>query len=106
MGTNGLKYVILEEIDFDLHEIRFCTDSKIALSYIKNSSQRFSVNIMNRLHEIKLNSYVNEWSFIQRKNNHADQCTRYNPITSLTPNSLWIKGPQFLYKSESVSFRE
>ena len=59
---------------------------------------------MNRLHEIKLNLTVNEWCFLPGKNNPADQCTHYSPLTSLTLNSLWIKEPYFLYKNESVSF--
>ena len=42
--------------------------------------------------------------FYSRNNNTADECTRCNPLASLTPNSLWIKEPQFLYKNEYVSF--
>ena len=99
-----LKCTILEEIDFDIHNVRFWIVSKITLSYIRNSSKKFLVYIMNRLHKIKLNSNTNEWYFIPGKNNPSDQCTRYNPVTSLTPNSLWIKGSYFLYDNESVSF--
>ena len=99
-----LKCTILEEIDFDIDKVRFWTDSKITLSYIRNSSKRLSVYIMTRLHEIKLNPNINEWYFIPGKNKPTDQCTRYNPLTSLTLNSLWIKRPHFLYKNEPVSF--
>ena len=42
----------------------------------------------NLLHEIKLNSNVNEWCFISGKNNPADKCTRYNPFCSLTSKEL------------------
>ena len=66
---------ILEEIDFDIYEIRFWNDSRISLSFIRNSSKRFPVYIMNRLHEIKLNYNINQRCFILRKNNPADQCT-------------------------------
>ena len=99
-----LKCTMLEEIDFDIDKVRFWTDSKITLNYIRNSSKRLSVSIMNSLHEIRLNSNINERYFIPGKNNLADQCTRYNPLTSLTLNCLWIKGPHFLYKNEPVSF--
>ena len=60
---------------------------------------------MNRLHEIKLNSNINEWYFIPGKNNPADQCTRHNLLTSLILSSLWSKGPHFLYKNKPVSFK-
>ena len=96
---------------------------KIFMNYIRNSSKRFSVYIINRLHQgnlniiykinivyssflvyAKLNSNINVWYLIPGKNNTVDQCTRYNPVTSLTFSSLWIKGPHFLYENEPVSF--
>ena len=79
-------------------------NSNVTLSYIRNLSRRISIDIMNCLHEIKLNSNVNNWCFIPRKNNLADWCTCCNPLTSLTLSSLWVKEPQFLYKNESVCF--
>ena len=57
--TVWLKCTTLEEIDFDIGNIRFWTDLKITLSYIRNSSKRFSVYIINRLHEIKISSSSN-----------------------------------------------
>ena len=60
LGINGLNYAILEEIDFNNYEIRLLTDSEIALSYVRYSSQEILVNIMNRSHKLKLNSNVNE----------------------------------------------
>ena len=68
-----LKYTILEEIEFDSHKIRFWADQ-----YIRILFKKFSVYIMSRLLEIKLNSKVDEWSFIPGKNNPADQCTGAN----------------------------
>ena len=58
--------IMLEEIDFDIHKAIFWTDSKITLSYIRSLSKKLSVYIMNRLHEIKLNSNVNEWCFQEK----------------------------------------
>ena len=65
-----LKCTILEETDFDIDKVRFWTDSKITLSYIRNSS-------MNPLHEI--NSDANEWYFIPGKSNPADQMYLLQP---------------------------
>ena len=93
--TIRLKCIILEDIDFDFHEIRLWTDSQITLSHISNLF----------LLETKLKSNVDEMCFISRKNNPNDQCTCYNPLTGLTLNSLWIKKLQFLYKNKSVSFK-
>ena len=73
-----LTCTIIEEIEFDIYGIRFGTDSRITLSYIRNSSRRFSVYIMNDLHKISLNSKC----FIPGKNNPVDQCTCYHPLSS------------------------
>ena len=51
------KCTILEEIDFDIHKIRFWIDSKITLSYIRNSSKRFS--IMNGTFKEKITLLIN-----------------------------------------------
>ena len=37
--------------------------------------------------------------FVPGRNNSDDQFTGYNPLDSLVPHSLWIKGPQFLFKN-------
>lgn len=39
--TVRLKCTILEEINFDTDKARFWTDSKLTLSYMKNSFKRF-----------------------------------------------------------------
>ena len=74
------------------------------MSFIRNSSERFSVYIVNLLHELKLSFNVSEWCFIPGTNNPVCQCTCYNPLSCLTRNSFWIKGPQFLYENKSVFF--
>lgn len=70
-----LKCTILEETNFDIHEIGFWIVLKINLSYIWNPSKRFSIYVKVRLHKIKLNPNVKEWCFIPEKNNLANQCT-------------------------------
>ena len=71
-----LKNKILDEIDIKIDSIRFWTDSQITLCYIKNLSRKFSVYIMNRLNEIRVNSNVEEWFFVPGELNPADHCTR------------------------------
>ena len=43
--------------------------------------------IMNCSHKLRLNSNING-CFIPRKNKPADQCTHYNPLAEIKPNSL------------------
>ena len=44
--TIRLKCIILEDIDFDFHEIRLWTDSQITLSHISNLFKRFQTFIL------------------------------------------------------------
>ena len=71
-----LRNKTLDEIDIKTDSIRFWTDSQITLCCMKNLSKKFSVYIMNRLNEIRVNSNVEEWFFVPGKLNPADHCTR------------------------------
>ena len=97
-----LKNKILDEIDIKIDSIRFLTDSQITLCSIKNLSRKFSVYIMNRLNEIRVNSNVEEWFFVPGELNPADHCTRYLPFSVLSLKSNWIAGPRFLCASSVI----
>ena len=100
-----LKNKILDEIDIKIDSIRFWTDSQITLCYIKNLSRKFSVYIMNRLNEIRVNSNVEEWFFVPGELNPADHCTRYLPFSVLSLKSNWIAGPKFLCAGSVITFK-
>ena len=61
----------------------FWVDSQIVLKYIQNTNRNFPTFVMNRLNEIRLNSDVVDWNFIQGNQNPADLCTIYMPFNIL-----------------------
>lgn len=81
-----LKIKILDEIDIIIDSKKFWTDSQFTLSYIKSTSRKFSVYMMNCLNEIGVNSNVEEWFFILGILNTVDHCICY--LKFLCTNSL------------------
>ena len=103
-----LKTKILEEIDFEVNETYFWSDSKIVLHYLSNAQRRFSVYVSHRVAEITSKLDINEWHHIPGTMNVAYDCTRGKEIHELTPKCRWISGPQFLTlpEEEWPSFKE
>ena len=59
IGTKIAKQ-LKDELDIKIHEERFWTDSKVVLTYIKNTKKRFKVFVANHLHQIRTNSDVTQ----------------------------------------------
>ena len=53
-----LKTKILEEIDFEVDETHFCSDSEIVLHYLSHTQRRFSVYVVHRVAGITARSDV------------------------------------------------
>ncbi|XP_022790232.1 uncharacterized protein LOC111329735 [Stylophora pistillata] len=92
---------ILKEIDIQLDDIKFYTDSKAALGYIQNESRRFYVYVANRVEIIRRVSSPDQWSYIETSDNPADLATRCLNASSLA-NSAWLKGQRFLRNPDTV----
>ena len=78
-----LKDRIIDVFDIQFVSIKFWVDSQIVLKYIQNTNHNFSIFVMNRLDEIRLNSNVVDWSFIPGDQNQAALCTRCIPFSIL-----------------------
>ena len=95
-----LKLAILDQLEFPVSTLRLWSDSQIIIKYIRNASKRFLVFVMNRLHEIRLNSTITEWNYFPRSENPVGMCTRHTPLQQLHQESLWINGPSLLYQNQ------
>lgn len=95
------KSKIFEEIDLEIDETHFWSDSKIVLHYLSNAQRRFNTYVSHRVAEIVSNSDVKEWHHIPGKMNGTDDCTRGKEIQELTPQCRWITGPEFLMLPEA-----
>eukprot|EP00794_Sanderia_malayensis_P012549 gene12549-13836_t len=86
--------------------VRFWTNSKKTLPYIKNQSQRLKTLVGNRVVEIHENSDPQNWFYIDRKENPADDCSRGLHLSKISVGSRWLASPEFLHKRDKqVSFQ-
>ena len=74
------------------------SDSKVSLVWIKSYNKEFVTFVQNRVAEIRKNVPSEKWNFCSTKLDPADLITRLEKNINLTKNSLWWKGPHFLFE--------
>ena len=84
------------ELQCDVKNI-YWTDSKVVLGYINNDSKRFHTFVANRVQEIRNISAVDQWNYVPSKENPADFASRGMHAQELVSESLWLRGPNFLW---------
>nr|XP_021331373.1 uncharacterized protein LOC110439581 [Danio rerio] len=87
--------LIKDELDLELNDIKFFTDSKVVLGYIYNESKRFYVYVHNRVQRIRQSSRPEQWHYVRTEENPADHASRSLPASCLAQTS-WFTGPSFL----------
>lgn len=90
--------LITSEMDLELEDTEFYTDSKVVLGYIYNESRRFYVYVHNRVLRIRKSTQPTQWHYVSTDYNPADHATRSVPASRLK-DTTWLTGPPFLYKS-------
>lgn len=90
-----LMELIREEIDTELYNIHFYTDSRIVLGYIHNVTRRFYMYVANRVAHIRKNTEPSQWHYVCSEQNPADNATRF-VTAALLPLTNWFSGPEFL----------
>ena len=90
---------IASELDCDINESYFWTDSMSVIRYIANEATRFHTFVANRVSVIREATDVNQWKYVDTKNNPADHASRGLSSSDLE-NKSWCTGPQFLWSPE------
>ena len=88
------------ELEYHINQEYFWTDSKVVLGYISNESRRFHVFVANRVQDIQDSPSVDQWNYIESKQNPADEASRGMKAQELL-DSRWITGPAFLWENEN-----
>ena len=92
---------VLKEIDMEITEVIYYTDSKVVLGYIANESRRFYVYVANRVQQIRSLSTPEQWRYVE-----SEQTPQTSPLAESPPDKLmessWLKSPEFLKKPEST----
>ncbi|XP_060605456.1 uncharacterized protein LOC132757974 [Ruditapes philippinarum] len=90
--------MLKSEIDFQLNDSVFWTDSMSVIRYIRNTSSRFRTFVANRLSVIHEGSNPDQWHYVSTKLNPADVASRGIPVDDLLKH--WINAPSFLSQPE------
>ena len=88
---NELEYPEMKEF--------FWTDSRVVLGYINNEAKRFHAYVANRVQQIRDLTDPNAWFYVATNNNPADEASRGLTTKQLVEGSLWLTGPEFLWRS-------
>ena len=95
-----LGTMLKEELDLSEKGI-YWTDSTTVIKYIKNDKARFHTYVANRVQAIRDRTDVNQWRYVDTKENPADDASRGMEIHSFLEQQRWIRGPEFLWRQES-----
>ncbi len=98
--------LIRREMDFEIQQVVFWTDSRIVLQYIHNETRRFQTYVANRVSEIRDSSDPGQWRHVPGKINPADSASRGQTVSQFLKNGSWFDGPQFLQQAETEWPRE
>lgn len=93
--------MLRSELQLNLEESIFWTDSQSVLKYIYNQNKRFHTFVANRLAVIHDLSKEDQWKYVDSKQNPADDASRGLNIESLLKSKRWLQGPEFLKNEES-----
>jgi len=67
---------LCQELEYHIDQEYFWTDSRVVLGYISNESRRFHVFVAKRVQEIQENTSVDQWKYVESKQNPADEASR------------------------------
>ena len=98
-----MKNVILDEVKLEIKSVYFWCDSKTVINYLKNETTNFGVYIAHRVNEIRRSSSIEDWYYVPTKLNVADDLTRFTGFQTLTNQSRWCTGPEFLLQDNIKS---
>ena len=96
--ASRLAASVKKEMTVDVGEIKFFSDSIIALSWIRGQPRRWKSFVANRVAEIQCQSDPADWHHIPGEHNVADKISRGIPVDQL--QGEWRNGPEFLKSPE------
>ena len=97
-----LSKMIVNELDLQVDQTFFWSDSVTSLQYIKNETKRFQTFVANRVAEIHETSSPEQWHHIPGIMNPADDGSRGVGAQYFHAECRWWSGPKFLWEPEHM----
>ena len=88
--------MLKRDLQMELHQSAFWTDSTTVLKYIENNTSRFKTFVANRVSNIWVSTKPAQWRFINTSTNPAACASRGLTAAKLMSDLDWIQGPTFL----------
>lgn len=88
--------VLRRELQLDLDQSMFWTDSTVVLRYLQNETTRYRTFVANRVSDILKGSDVEQWRHVGTDKNPADYASRGQRVDEFLKNTSWVSGPEFL----------
>ena len=92
-----LSLMLRNELDIEIDQVYFHTDSMTVLRYIANERKRYHVFVANRVQLIQDHTTIDQWKFVNGIDNPADEASR--GIDSIRQTDRWLTGPSFIWES-------
>ena len=91
-----------KELNYESITNVYWTDSTVVLGYIANEARRFHVFVANRVQRIRDATTVEQWNYINTKENPADLASRGATADQIINNTAWWHGPAFLSAPQQI----
>lgn len=92
-----LRHCIETESKYQFKAIIHIVDSMIVRSQIQKESHGFKTFVASRIAEIQDKTITTDWFWVESRHNAADLVTKPHESCVIDRNSVWCKGPEFLY---------
>ena len=97
-----ISNIIVKELEIPIDSTFFWTDSMSTIRYICNETTRFKTFVANRIAVIRDSTTVDQWRYVESKQNPADQVSRGVSVNRLSADPSWLNGPMFLWSEEHI----
>lgn len=98
----SIDKMLKKEVQMELQESAYWTDSTTVLKYIDNNTRRFKTFVANRICTIRELTKPTQWSYVNTATNPTDCASRGQTAAKLMNNLSWIQGPSFLQEPECL----
>lgn len=96
-----IALIICRELELDLREVTFHTDSQTVLRWIYSRTCKFEVFVNNRVGKILRNTSRRQWRHVAGVDNPADLCSRGIEPQNVEDLNQFHRGPSFLKIDQS-----
>ncbi|XP_068707685.1 uncharacterized protein [Montipora capricornis] len=81
-------------------ELRYDEIKEVVQAYIHNDARRFHTFVASRVQQIRDSTVPEQWNYVDKRNNPADDASRGLSPKDLLQSSRWLQGPSFLWDQD------